>query len=153
MSNINYRPADIHDVLPITLLWTKMIEEVFDEFIKLDKVELDNFSFAICDRLRSNNCYTQIVEDDKKIIGFLHGYLQSKPYGKPNNIAFCEARYIEKEYRGRMDIAKNMISDFTKWANDAGIMDGEFMIPYSEELVKVYKHMGYKPYAIVLRGG
>lgn len=150
---MNFRQADIHDILPVTLLWVKMIQEVFDGFINLDKVEVDAFSFALCDRIRYPNTYTLLVEDEGKIIGFIHGYLQDRPYGKPRVIAFCEARYIEKEYRNKDNIAKIMIQKFVDWAHDLGVYDGEFMIPYSEGLIKVYERMGYKPYTIIFRGG
>jgi len=149
---MNYRMADIHDVLPITLLWAKMVEEIFDEFTKLDKVELDKISFLICDRLRMPNTYTAVVEEDNKVIGFLHGYILDKTYGKPEKVGFCETRYIMPDYRGRLDIAQTMIDDFISWANELNVFDGEFIIPYSERLEKVYERMGYKSYAVIMRG-
>jgi len=150
MSDINYRMADIHDVLPITLLWAKMVGEIFDEFTKLDKVELDKISFLICDRLRMPNTYTGIVEEDNKVIGFLHGYILDKTYGKPEKVGFCECLYIESEYRGK-GIDKELIKDFCSWATEHE-MPIEFMTKYDRSLAKIWEHKGFMPYAIVYRG-
>src|SRR3990167_3381397 len=146
---MNYRPADIHDILPITLLWTKMIEEVFDGFIILDKVEVDNFSFALCDRLRYPNTYTLLAESEGRIIGFIHGYIQERPYGKPREVAFCECLYIEPEYRGK-GIDKELIEGFYNWAAEHDI-PVEFMTKYDRSLDEIWEHKGFTPYAIVYR--
>ena len=146
---MNYRQADIHDILPITLLWVKMIDEVFDGFINLDKVEVDAFSFALCDRLRYPNTYTLLAEDEGKIIGFIHGYLQDRPYGKPREVAFCECLYIESEYRGK-DIDKELINKFCDWAKEHDL-PVEFMTKYDRSLDKIWDHKGFAPYAIVYR--
>lgn len=147
---MNYRPADIHDILPVTLLWTKMISEVFDEFVILDKVEVDNFSFALCDRIRYPNTYTLLAENEGKIIGFIHGYIQERPYGKPREVAFCECFYIEEEFRGK-GVDKELINGFTDWAKEKDMVV-EFMTKYSNGLDKIWDHRGFKPYAVVYRG-
>ena len=150
MYNMNYRQADIHDILPVTLLWVKMIQEVFDGFVNLDKVELDAFSFALCDRIRYPNTYTLLAEDKGKIIGFIHGYIQNRPYGKPREVAFCECLYIESEYRGK-GIDKELIKDFCSWATERKI-PVEFVTKYDRSLDKIWEHKGFIPYAIVYRG-
>lgn len=146
---MNFRQADIHDILPVTLLWVKMIQEVFDGFINLDKVEVDAFSFALCDRIRYPNTYTLLAEDEGKIIGFIHGYLQDRPYGKPREVAFCECLYIEQEYRGK-GIDKELIGGFVEWGKDKD-MTIEFMTKYDRDLDKIWNHKGFTPYAIVYR--
>ena len=146
---MNYRSADIHDILPVTLLWVKMIQEVFDSFVNLDKVEMDAFSFALCDRIRYPNTFTLLVEDEGKIIGFIHGYIQDRPYGKPREVAFCECLYIEPEYRGK-GIDKELIDGFCNWASERE-MPVEFMTKYDRDLDKIWEHKGFTPYAIVYR--
>ena len=126
-----------------------MIDEVFDGFINLDKVEVDAFSFTLCDRLRYPNTYTLLAEDEGKIIGFIHGYLQDRPYGKPREVAFCECLYIEQEYRGK-GIDKELISDFVKWGKDKD-MTIMFMTRYDRNLDKIWNRKGFTPYAIVYR--
>jgi len=143
---MNYRQADIHDILPVTLLWVKMIQEVFDGFVNLDKVEIDNFSFAICDRIRYPNTYTLLAEDEGKIIGFIHGYIQDRPYGKPREVAFCECLYIEPEYRGK-NIGNNLLLEFTKWAEERN-MTIEIMTNLDN---KYWIRKGLKPYAVIYR--
>ena len=146
---MNFRQADIHDILPVTLLWVKMIQEVFDGFVNLDKVELDAFSFAMCDRIRYPNTYTLLAEDEGKIIGFIHGYIQNRPYGKPREVAFCECFYIEFEYRGK-GTDKELIEGFCNWAAEHE-MPVEFMTKYDRSLDKIWEHKGFTPYAIVYR--
>ena len=148
---MNFRQADIHDILPVTLLWTKMIQEIFDEFIILDKVEVDNFSFALCDRLRYPNTYTLLAESEGRIIGFIHGYVQERPYGKPREVAFCECLYIEPEYRGK-GIDKELITGMETWAKEQKLIL-EFMTKYNTDLDKIWSRKSYKPYAIIYRGG
>ena len=143
---MNYRQADIHDILPVTLLWVKMIQEVFDGFVNLDKVEMDAFSFAMCDRIRYPNTYTLLAEDEGKIIGFIHGYIQDRPYGKPREVAFCECFYIEPEYRGKK-IGNNLLLEFTKWAEERN-MTIEIMTNLDN---KYWIRKGLKPYAVVYR--
>lgn len=143
---MNFRQADIHDILPVTLLWSKMIQEVFDGFVNLDKVELDAFSFAMCDRIRYPNTYTLLAESEGKIIGFIHGYIQDRPYGKPREVAFCECFYIEPEYRGKK-IGNNLLLEFTKWAEERN-MTIEIMTNLDN---KYWIRKGLKPYAVVYR--
>ena len=143
---MNFRQADIHDILPVTLLWVKMIQEVFDGFVNLDKVELDAFSFAMCDRIRYPNTYTLLAESEGKIIGFIHGYIQDRPYGKPREVAFCECFYIEPEYRGKK-IGNNLLLEFTKWAEERN-MTIEIMTNLDN---KYWIRKGLKPYAVVYR--
>jgi len=143
---LNFRQADIHDILPVTLLWVKMIQEVFDGFVNLDKVELDAFSFAMCDRIRYPNTYTLLAESEGKIIGFIHGYIQDRPYGKPREVAFCECFYIEPEYRGKK-IGNNLLLEFTKWAEERN-MTIEIMTNLDN---KYWIRKGLKPYAVVYR--
>jgi len=143
---LNFRQADIHDILPVTLLWSKMIQEVFDGFVNLDKVELDAFSFAMCDRIRYPNTYTLLAESEGKIIGFIHGYIQDRPYGKPREVAFCECFYIEPEYRGKK-IGNNLLLEFTKWAEERN-MTIEIMTNLDN---KYWIRKGLKPYAVVYR--
>ena len=146
---MNFRQADIHDILPVTLLWVKMIQEVFDGFVNLDKVEMDAFSFAICDRIRYPNTYTLLAESEGKIIGFIHWYIQDRPYGKPREVAFCECLYIEPEYRGK-GTDKELIEGFCNWAAEREI-PVEFMTKYDRSLDKIWEHKGFMPYAIVYR--
>ena len=143
------RPADIHDILPITLMWAKMTEEVFDKFIKLDKTELDNFAFAMTDRLRMSHIFTQVIENDRKIIGFVHAYIQEKPYGKPRRTVFCECLYIEKKYRGK-GFKDQLLKSLFGWAKENDL-ETEFMAPFDIGLTKAWSKKGFKPYAMVLR--
>ena len=123
-----------------------MIQEVFDGFVNLDKVELDAFSFAMCDRIRYPNTYTLLAESEGKIIGFIHGYIQDRPYGKPREVAFCECFYIEPEYRGKK-IGNNLLLEFTKWAEERN-MTIEIMTNLDN---KYWIRKGLKPYAVVYR--
>lgn len=143
------RVADIHDILPLTLMWSKMTQEIFDNFIKLDKMELDKFSYAMADRLRVPHVFTQVACDGAKVVGFIHSYLQDRSYGKPNRIAFCEALYVETEYRGK-SIAKKLIQSFIGWAEKQELAI-EFITRYDTNLVKIWERSGFVPYSIVFR--
>lgn len=145
---MNFRQADIHDILPVTLLWVKMIGEVFDGIINLDKVEVDAFSFALCDRIRYENTFTSLAEDEGKIIGFIHGYEQDRPYGKPRKMAFCECLYLETEYRGK-EIDQALIESFIEWGKEKDLSI-EFMSPNSNKHLSYYEKFA-KPYAVVYR--
>ena len=146
---VSIRPADIHDILPVTLLWAKMTEEVFDNFTKLDKVELDKFSFAMADRLRMPHTFTQIAEDKGKAIGFIHGYIDIRPYGKPEKIAFCECLYVEQEYRDG-EIAKKLIDIFIGWAK-MNQLPIEFLTKFDPALINFWDKYQAKPYSIIFR--
>src|SRR3989304_4820679 len=98
---MNYRQADIHDILPVTLLWVKMIQEVFDGFVNLDKVELDAFSFAMCDRIRYPNTYTLLAESEGKSIGRGGGPNQRPVFGAKPHVAGWIRVSIQFEYRGK----------------------------------------------------
>jgi len=143
------READIHDLLPVTLLWAKMTEEVFDNFVKIDKTELDKFSFSMADRLRAPHVFTRVAEDKGKIIGFIHGYQQERPYGKPDKIGFCEALYVESKYRNK-EVTKKLIESFITWAekNELSI---EFLTKYDPNLLKFWAKIKAIPYCIVFR--
>lgn len=144
------RPADIHDSLSITLLWSKMIGEVFDKFIKLDKTELDKFAFALIDRLRVDHTLTNVVEENGRVVGFIHGYIQARPYGKPDRIAFCECLFIEKEHRNK-GLKALLVESFISWAQERELPI-EFMTKYDPELVKVWKRYGnFAPYSMIFR--
>jgi len=137
-SDFIVRSADIHDILPITLLWFNMIEETFERFINIDKVELDKFSFAMADRLRAPHVFTRV-----------HGYLQDRPYGKPEKIAFCECLYVDPKYRAKK-INDQLIESFVTWA-EKNELEIEFLTRYDPGLIKVWSKHKAEPYCIVFR--
>ena len=147
--NIKLRPADIHDILPITLMWAKMIEEVSDKFIELDKTELDKFSFALADSLRITDVFINVAEEKRKSIGFIYGYKQYKPYGKPNNIAFGECLYVDPKYRGK-GINTELLNSLFKWAKERDLVV-DMITKFDTDLAKVWERSGFKPYSILYR--
>lgn len=147
--NFKIRPADIHDVTAIALLWSKMVSEVFDKYIEQDKVELDKFAFAMADRLRTSHAFTQVALEANRIVGFIHGYVQERPYGRPTRIAFCECLYVEPEYRGK-NINKKLIDNFINWAEKNDLII-EFLTKFDQDLVKLWGREKFQPYCIVFR--
>lgn len=147
--DVTLRPADIHDILPLSLMWTRMTQEIFPDFVEIDKTELDRFAFSMADRLRIPHVFTQVAQVDGRAIGFIHGYIQTRPYGRPDKIAFCECLYIEPEWRGK-NIKTALVNSFIAWgeAQEAAI---EFVTRYDPDLVKIWERSGCKPYGIVLR--
>lgn len=147
--NVSYRAADIHDILPLSLMWVRMTQEIFPDFIEVDKAELDRFAFAMADRLRMQNVFTLVAEVEGKAIGFIHGYLQSRPYGRPDQIAFCECLYIQPDHRGK-GMKEALVESFISWAEAQGAAI-EFITKYDPDLVPVWGRSGAKPYSIIYR--
>ena len=144
-----FRPADIHDILPLSLMWAQMIQEIFPDFIQLDKEELDRFAYAMADRLRIEHVFTHVAEVGAKPVGFLHGYIQNRPYGQPDKIAFCECLYVEPEYRGKK-LKDALVAAFVAWGEQKGTAI-EFMTRYDPDLARIWERSGFKPYGIVFR--
>ena len=147
--NVSYRSADIHDILPLSLMWVRMTQEIFPDFIEIDKTELDRFAFAMADRMRMPNVLTLVAEVEGKVIGFIHSYAQQRPYGRPDNIAFCECLYVQPEYRGK-GMKKALVESFISWAEtqEAAI---EFITKYDPDLAKIWERSGFKSYGIIYR--
>src|SRR3972149_3915515 len=147
--NVSYRSADIHDILPLSLMWVRMTQEIFPDFIEIDKDELDRFAFAMADRLRINHVFTHIAEVGSKPVGFIHGYIQQRPYGQPDKIAFCECLYVEPEYRGKK-LKERLVAGFVAWGEQNGTAI-EFITRYDPDLARIWERSGFKPYSIVYR--
>ncbi len=147
--NFTLRPADIHDITILSLLWSKMTSEIFDKFIKQGKMDIGKFAFAMADRLRLSHVFTQVACDGVRVIGFIHGYLQERPYGQPNKVAFCECLYVMPEYRGK-GLKKRLVDSFINWAEVNGLAI-EFMTRYDQDLMKVWERSGFTPYSIIFR--
>jgi len=150
--SFNLRLADVHDILPMTLMWSKMVEESGGGYDKIDKEELDKFSYAMMDRLRIPNVFTNLGEVDGRIVGFIHAYIQNKPYGKPSQVAFCECLYVDKKYRGK-GLNDALAESYIAWSWEQGSkISLEMMTRYDIKLVKVWaKKHNFFPYNIVFR--
>lgn len=147
--DLRIRPADIHDILPMALMWTQMTQEIFPDFVKVDKVELDKFAFAMADRLRVDHVFTRVAVHGAKIVGFIHGYFQERSYGQPNRTAFCETLFVYPEYRGK-GLKDKLVKSFIDWA-EANHLTIEFMTRYDPDILDMWGKYGAKPYTIVFR--
>lgn len=150
MPKIKIRVANIHDLLPITIMWYKLNKEVFHDIFIVGEDEMKAFSHVLADRLLLPETFTMVAEDQDKVIGFTHGYLQHKLYYKPKTIGFSEFSYVEKPYR-KKGIGKKLAVAFAKWARENGSEEIEFISKYDTKLIKQWQGEGCYPYAVIYR--
>ncbi|MFQ5715081.1 MAG: GNAT family N-acetyltransferase [Candidatus Scalinduaceae bacterium] len=147
--DIIYRKADIWDIIAISAMWTEMMQET--KIYDINKEDVECFTYAMVDRLKmKDDVLTIIAEDNKKAVGFTHGYIQSRLYGQPAIFAFSELTYIKKKYR-KHGIAEKLYAMFEKWAETLKLPI-EFAINNNAQ-EKYWVNRGYIKYASLYRGG
>lgn len=146
ITNINYRKATIWDIHTLTDMWAKMMDEVKLVGRCADDEQRERFFLGHILKLKSNDCYTIIAEDDGKPVGFVTGYIHYYEYGSSKLIGTCDNLYVEPKYRtpgGKISL--KLVDDLIYWVNSMGAEEYEFLTKYNEREIKVWKRRGYIP--------
>jgi len=142
----------------------KARKEDFDEYLKLKREEKKDYSKIVCkkitypkdkilkkefnDALVFKKHLILVVEEDKKLIGYLHGTYFSNPYSKGG---YVEDIFVLKEFRKR-GIAKNLINKFIKILKNKGYKKIQLSVnPKNIGAIKLYKNLGFEIFHFDLR--
>ena len=150
-SRIVYRRATVWDAPAIADMWELEMEEMQMLGRYCDAVEKEKFFVSLVTRIKTPDVnIVYVAEKDKKLISFILGYIYRNNYGSSDLIGFCEHRYVYPEYR-KTKVATKLLAILKDMGIRMGAEQFEFVVPYREGLVKVYKRMGYNPVQIIFR--
>ena len=109
-----YRKALMKDSKYLDNLLTMLIqdERQYDNSIDEYFIVTDFYQNYILDDTK----FLYLAEDNKKIIGYIYGYLKKDDTNK-NKTAYLDALFIDNDYREK-GIANNLIKAFKKWAKE-----------------------------------
>jgi GNAT superfamily N-acetyltransferase len=144
---MNIRPATIWDAQYITEMWVKLMEETKLPFRNTSKEEQERYLLHLIVDIKNPYSVVLVVEDKKRLIGYISSISYRPDYGSSNLIGKCEAVYVEKEYRGK-DIINHLIEQSINKFREIDVKDFEFQTVYDERLAKIWEKKGFKPYQI-----
>ena len=107
------RKAVQNDVKELNNLLTLLIrdEKQYDDSINEDFVVTNMYENYIYDERR----YIIVIEDNKKVVGYLYGFLKEEDATSTKNMCVIDALFILEEYRHK-GLSNKLIEEFKKWA-------------------------------------
>ncbi len=149
---MTYREANIWDALFITKLWVLMRNEiaVFTEQ-RADTSDItEAFYLRLLVRIKQNNSFVLVAQEGTGIIGFIMGEVNHAEYSTQKIMGFCDAIYIEKEFRNK-GIADQLIKQAIGKGKELGVTESEFVTVYDPVIIKAWERKGFKPVQVVYR--
>ncbi len=146
--DINYREATVWDAMYITVLWTRMMEEVKVPNRNATNGEQERFFLKLMVKIKDKSSYVMVAEKEKKLIGFVTSYLYYCDCGTSDLICHCDNIYINKEHRDGQTLDK-FIDSVINWGKTNKATEVEFLSVYKSELLKVWEHKGYMPKQVI----
>lgn len=140
--NYKIRKAKIEDAKIINSFLTKLIndEKKYDDNINENCIVCKLYENLIED---TQNCIL-VAEVDKKIIGYLYGYIKNNGDAYINNVAQLEAMFVEKEYR-KIGIGNKLITRFKKWSKEQNVKYIELKVcNNNDSAISLYKKNNFE---------
>jgi len=113
-----------------------IIAEEYDENTVIDTIR----EYSIL----GTHCWLNLYQGQRPV-GFVSGYIISKPWNKEILLGAIQFIYITPEHRN-LENFKMLLDGFTEWAKQfkvVGIMAGDIGID-PERMRKLYEHFGFK---------
>lgn len=150
MDNSKYiiRNATIWDARGIVAMWARMQEEIAIPQRYADKTQQERFYVSLMVKIYKKDHCILVAEDDKKLIGFIMGYVHYFEYGISDLIGNCDHVWVHPNYRGG-NIMKDLVKQLVVFGKKLGIKSCEFITVYDEKLVKAWSNRGFKPTQII----
>ena len=142
--------AKVEETEEIDRMLTSLIQderENYDKNINKD-YEVKNFYEKL---INNENACILVAKSDEIIIGYVYGFIQDNGRVFDKKIAQLDAIFVKKEYRGN-GIAKSLIQELTKWANEQGASYIELSVcNENEKAIYLYKNEGFEDSKFILR--
>ncbi len=146
LDDIIIREAEVIDVYAIADMWEMMAKELNSLHLYCDKKEKEKFIISCLSKIldkQKNNVFLVSKYKDK-YVGFISGYIYRREYGNDKLIGFCENWYTCKPYR-KTGISEKMVKELKRKGKELGVELFEFIVKYSDDLIKIYKRKNYTP--------
>jgi GNAT superfamily N-acetyltransferase len=120
------------------------IAEEYDENSVIDTIR----TFSILE----SHCWLNLYQGQRPV-GFVAGYLVSKPWNNQCIIGHIQFIYIIEEYRN-LENFKTLLDSFQEWAVARGakeLMAGDIGIN-PDRMRKLYEHFGFKSLLTMIKG-
>jgi len=140
----NIRIAELNDANELDSLLAKLLLYEKENYSANIKTGITMNGFFI-KRINKDNVIL-VYEIDKKIVGFIYGYIDSTNKVKTDVESYIEYLYVDTEYRDR-GIGTNLINEFIKLVKEKGTkyIKIENMIA-NKKTQKLYNNLGFDIY-------
>ncbi|MCK4355230.1 GNAT family N-acetyltransferase [Candidatus Parcubacteria bacterium] len=155
-NNFEIRKANIKDLEHILRLYHELLKE---EFKKFDKSLNPNWAYSkltkkyFQERITKKNGFIEVVENNKKIIGYLCGGISEQSfylYRQKAKYARLDEMLIDKKFRGK-NLGTKLVKDFVKWCekNKVDYISVTASVGNKKSL-NFYRKLGFKDYDLTL---
>jgi len=144
------KPEDLKSILKLNFALFKKEYKEFDKTLDLNWPTREGKNY-FKDRIKKSDGFVEIVEKNKKIIGYLCGGICDRiSYRKTAKCAELENMFIDKKFRNR-GLGFIMTKDFIEWCKDKKVDYISTRASAQNKLsIKFYRNLGFKEYDLIL---
>ena len=141
---IYLRQFEYQDIEELTRLG--VLNHLESRFGKIVPVNEESIQKLIFNALTDEDNYIGIVAlDDKKIVGYMIGFITNYSFNEDAYYAADEMVYVIPEYRGKL-VGKRILKVFQDWAESKGCLEaviGTITEIATERTKKLYSKLGF----------
>lgn len=137
------------------------ISEINNMLTDLIQDERKNYDSNINEKYKVEEFYEKLINNDDKIIlvardndivlGYVYGFIQDNGSLYNKKVAQLDALYVKEQYR-KNGIAKNLIKEFIKWADEKEVAYVELSVcKDNTNAISLYESEGFNIDKVYLR--